>query len=57
VCLEVKAALYDRKSTLHAELHCRLGGRDVTVEVFEDLANMLIAHMTAVIPWDMKSSM
>jgi pyruvate ferredoxin oxidoreductase alpha subunit len=44
VCLEVKAALYDRKFHPYMQNYIAgLGGRDVTVEVFEDMANMLIA--------------
>jgi pyruvate ferredoxin oxidoreductase alpha subunit len=44
VCGEVKATLYDRKCYPYVQNYIAgLGGRDVTVEVFEDIVNGLIA--------------
>jgi len=43
VCGEVKTTLYDRKCYPYIQNYVAgLGGRDVTVEVFEDMVNMLI---------------
>jgi pyruvate ferredoxin oxidoreductase alpha subunit len=44
VCMEVKTALYDRKCYPYVQnFIAGLGGRDVTVEVFDDMVNKLIA--------------
>jgi pyruvate ferredoxin oxidoreductase alpha subunit len=44
VCAEVKATLYDRKHHPYVQNYVAgLGGRDVTLEVFEDMVDKLIA--------------
>jgi pyruvate ferredoxin oxidoreductase alpha subunit len=44
VCLEVKAGLYERRFHPYIQnFVAGLGGRDVTVEVFEDIVSKLIA--------------
>jgi pyruvate ferredoxin oxidoreductase alpha subunit len=46
VCCEVKAAFFDRKFYPYIQNYVAgLGGRDVTVEVFEDMADKLTASL------------